>query len=785
MRNYEKKCCGIFVFLIILIISGVYILYTIKQTKKHSNKEIEFEFLKKINHQKEDDLNHDHQKLIDDFHQRTKEKSNLPEIDNSLCGIGWKYKNSTTTQECIRNFKWPNAVDPALQDNSINQCRDFFEFSCGKFNNDRFNSGKDSTFNYIHTTAAKTMNHIATEIILSVPPEQSKISSFHHACMQHNTGNNFSSSPTLQYLLSVTEQTVKKYDDLSSIWGKLQLFDIILPVELSFELNPFDSTQLIPMIKQSGLFDDPDLIETLNHLEDVTQRLTGIYTSVLASEWAKKIVSIEKDLKSIFQESRAVNLVEYIDSQNAKNDIIENWPVYFSNTRFNISLFIESANPSVQGKNPWIQLVKERPLWCYRPFFLDKIYDVIKRHSVSSWIVYTKHAIMFHLDNGEGSPQLDPEVHYAYHKQYDYRISLPWKTPRRFLIRSRSSFENSAQFQTCVALTEAYLPIVLDNYYINSYLPNDLRTKAFSTAEKIKQLYVNAVRKGTLFGYLSHEDRMLVADKLESVRVQIGTPNTWPIDRSDLFVNPESYMESILSIRKYHVEKNYRFFIQHAGYGLQVNGDTFFDGLVSNANAYYQHQLNTVTLTAGLLQPPIFSTLFDKISLYSRFGVMFAHELSHSIDPIGVLFDTRGTYNPWLSAEGKELYQKKLSCFVESYSVTTNQGNAHNGRQTLNENIADSCAIKIAYEAFYEDVLVSTGSPPSINQQKDFFVSYSQIYCESISKNQEQFLITHRSHAVNSLRVNNIVSQISDFESIWGCNRHDRSLLARNKCSIF
>lgn len=784
MRNYEKKCYGIFVFLIILIISGVYILYTIKQTKKHSSKEIEFEFLKKLNHQKEDASTHDHQKLIDDFHQRTKEKTNPPETD-SLCGIGWKYKNSTTTQGCVRNFKWPNAVDSELQDNNVNQCRDFFEFSCGRFNNDQYNNGKDSTFNYIHNAATKTMRDIATEIVLSVPPAQSKISSFHHACMHHNTGNNLSSSPTLQYLLSVTEQTVKKYDDLAFIWGKLQLFDTILPVELSFELNPFDSTQLIPMIKQSGLFDEPDLIETSEHLADVTQRLTGIYSSVLAAEWAKKIVSIEKDLKGIFQESKAVNLVEYINSQNAKNDVIENWPVYFLDTRFNISLFIEAASPSIQGKTPWMELIKRRPLWCYRPFFLDKLYDVIKRHSVSSWIVYTKHAILFHLDNGDDSPQIDPEIHYAYHKQYDFRISLPWKTPRRFLMQTHNFLDNSTQFQTCVALTEAYLPIVLDNYYINSYLSRDLRTHAFSVAERIKRFYVEAVRKGSIFNYLSHSDRNLIADKLESVRIQIGIPNTWPIDRSDLFVNTESYIESILSIRKYHVEKNYRFFIQHAGYGLQANSDTLFDGLVSNANAYYQHQLNTVTLTAGLLQPPIFSTLFDKVSIYSRFGVMFAHELSHSVDPIGVLFDTKGTYNPWLSPEGREQYRKRTDCFVDSYSITTNQGNVHNGKQTLNENVADNCAIKIAYEAFYEDVLVSTGSPPSVDQQKDFFVSYSQIYCESISKNQEQFLITHRSHAVNSLRVNNIVNQISNFELIWGCNRHDRSLIIKNKCSIF
>lgn len=783
MRIYELKCYGIILFLIILILSGVYILYSIKQTNSHKTHENNFVFLNKINQKEKTN----HEKLVDDFHKRTKKEVNIdPEKSTEFCGIGWKYKNNTVHHGCVRDFKWPNVVDHTLQDPSINQCRDFFEFSCGRFNGDRYNNGKDSTFNYIHEAAAKTMRDITNEIVLTVPPDQSKISAFHHACMRHNLENNLQLSPTLQHLLSVTDQGVTKYSDLPFLWGKLQLFDTILPLELSFELNPFDATQMIPMLKQSGLFDEPDLINTEEHLADVSKRLELVYPlKALASEWANKIVSIERDLKSIFQENKALNLVEYLNQYNGREDIIDNWVEYFSQSRFNITAFIEAANPSIQGKTPWMELLKARKLWCYRPFYIDKLYDVIKKHSVSTWIVYTKHAILFHLDNGDEALQIDPETQYAYHKQYDYRFSLPWKKPRKFLSRRTESFTNETQFQTCVGLTESYLPIVLDNYYVNSYLSEELRSRAFSIATKIKATYVKAITEGSFFSYLSKRDRLSFANKVDSVRIQVGIPNVWPIDRSDLFVDPESYIESVLSIRKYHVEKNYRFFVNHAGYNMEVNGDNLFDGLVSNANAYYQHQLNTVTLTAGLLQPPIFSVLFDKVSLYSRFGVMFAHELSHSIDTIGVLFDIKGTYNPWMTSEGNALYQQKLDCFVESYSTTTNHGNMHNGRQTLNENIADNCALKIAYETFFEDVLMTTRNPPTIEQQRNFFVSYAQIYCESISKSQEQFLISHRSHAVNSLRVNNVVNQVSNFESIWGCNRHDHSFSFKNKCSIF
>jgi predicted metalloendopeptidase len=730
-----------------------------------------------------------HDRTVDDFHRQKHLEvitpSQINNNDDNPCGVGWKYKNNSIVQGCTRNFKWPNVVDGTLQDPTINQCRDFFEFSCGKFNHDEYNKGKDSTFNYIHEMAAKTMRDITTQIVSSVPPDQSKISAFHHACMHHNSDENLQDSITFQHLLTAAEQSIKKYTDLPVMWGKLQLFDTILPIELTFEMDPFDSRRLIPMIKQSGLFDDPDLIASDDHLNDVAKRLELLYQKPIALEWAKQIVSIEKALKSIFYENKAGNLVTYLESYNGKDDIINDWVSYFIDFRFNITLFIESSNPTIAGRNPWMELIRERPLWCYHTSYFDRLADVIKRFSVSTWSVYTKHAILFHLDNGNNAPQLDPEVHYAYHRQYDHRYSLPWRKPRQFLIRHFESTTNTTQFKTCVGLTEAYLPVVLDNYYISSYLSEEVRSRALSIAENIKQTYIGVLRDTDAFSYLPVADKRAFLEKVNSVRIQIGIPRVWPIDRSELIVDSESYIESVLSIRKYHVEKSYRFFVEHASYNTEINEDTLFDGLVSNANAYYQHQMNAVTLTAGMLQPPVFSTLFDKVSLYSRFGMIIAHELSHSIDNIGVLFDVTGTYNPWLSPEGSELYRQRLSCFVDSYTVTTPQGNSHDGRKTLNENIADNCAIRIAYNAFLNDVHRTGNKKVTVDQQKNFFVSYSQLYCESISKNQEQLLISHRTHAVSSLRVNNVVTQIPDFDLIWGCNRYDRASTLKSKCSIF
>jgi predicted metalloendopeptidase len=679
-----------------------------------------------------------------------------------------------------------------MKDASINQCADFFGFSCGAFNNDAFNAGKDASFLYTHQVAANTMRFIVSSIVNTSAPDQSKVSGFHHACMEHGVDSaDFKRSHTLQTLLGTIDRTVKTYGDLASVWGMLQRYDTILPLELTFELDPSDSTRLLPMLKQSGLFDDAGMIESKEHMDDVSGRMAIIGAPAIAAEWAKQIVAIERAIALRSVRVPAANIIEYMEKHNGKDDVIHGWKDHFAHLSFDLSAFIEAANPGMSSSKPWLEAVQSRPLWAYRLDFIERLPELIRQFSVASWIVYTKHAVLFHINNGNDAPRLDPERHYAYHRQYDSRYSLPWQQPRRFLMQPicdtslaggplPPNMSPESKTDVCLSLTEAYLPVVLDNYFVNSYLPESAKRRTAEVALAVKDTMVRMIRAGEFFSFMPELDRLAMASKVDSVRMQIGTPNVWPIDRSALAVDPESYAESVLLIRKYHVDKNYRFFLGHVGGELEVNGDTLFDGLVSNANAYYQHQINTVIITAGLIQPPLFSTLFDRVSVYSRFGATIAHELAHSIDAVGILFDTTGTYNPWLSPEAAGLYANRRRCLIDVYTAPTPFGNTHDGKKTLNENIADLIGFTVAYRAFMDDV----GSEASVQDQRDFFLSYSQMYCEAMNRMQEMALIARRSHSLNSFRVNNVVTQHPTFDSLWECNRYDRGNHLKNTCSL-
>ena len=77
------------------------------------------------------------------------------------------------------------------------------------------------------------------------------------------------------------------------------------------------------------------------------------------------------------------------------------------------------------------------------------------------------------------------------------------------------------------------------------------------------------------------------------------------------------------------------------------------------------------------------------------------HELVHGFDFSGIGYDGDGNLRNWWDLESKKKYYEKTRCMVDQYNefVFSINGTNHtvNGRDTIDENIADNGGIKIAY----------------------------------------------------------------------------------------
>jgi predicted metalloendopeptidase len=621
--------------------------------------------------------------------------------------------------------------------------------------------GQDATFKHLYNNNQKIVRDIITSVVLSDP--SSKLSVFYNSCLRENVDIVTADSILVEKtLFAMIDNNIKSINDISFMMGVLQKYDTVLPLELSFELDPKNADILVPLLKQGGLFASSPLdIDTQEHFLSIFQRFQKYIRDKDARFMAKSVVDIEKSLAAIFSDTAARNIVEYIPVYESSDRIID-WRRFFSSfdSAFNLTAFFLGARPASIPSNLWMDSLYQSHLWCHTSLYIKQLSDVIRSHSIASWQNYFKHALLFHLVD-DGAPHIDPGSHYAFHREYDSQHSLPWRRIRRFLSITDSPSTNRSS--ECIFQTQAYLPVILDNYFVHSELDSLSRASAKDVVEFIRTTFINIIPRLSLFRNKGFEVINYAIQKIRSTVIHIGTPDSWPIDRSDLILTPSSFYENIIRIRQYHMEQNYKLFVNHIQSRDPVTPDELFDGLLTVANGVFQHQLNAITLNAGLLRPPIFSRLYDNIAKFARLGYLVAHELAHAIDENGSHFSATGSIYSWYTLDSSV-----KSCLISMYSVTTPRGNSQDGKRTLQENFADTVGFIVAYEAFLS-YQTTYGFPVTVDQQQEFYLAFSQLYCESLSQEEELRVLKSFSHSIGSVRVNSLVSQLSDFSSVWQC----------------
>jgi putative endopeptidase len=137
---------------------------------------------------------------------------------------------------------------------------------------------------------------------------------------------------------------------------------------------------------------------------------------------------------------------------------------------------------------------------------------------------------------------------------------------------------------------------------------------------------------------------------------------------------------------------------------------------------------NTETFSAGLLQPPYFDFQGDAASNYGSAGAGIAHEISHSFDELGNIYDAQGRLGNWWTAEDLAKYRAaaaKLVTQFDGYCPLTDL--CVNGQQVLSENIADLAGLLTAHDAYVmslkgkTDVVIG-----GLSGEQRFFLTFAQ-----------------------------------------------------------
>ncbi|HEV2103369.1 MAG TPA: M13 family metallopeptidase, partial [Candidatus Acidoferrum sp.] len=137
---------------------------------------------------------------------------------------------------------------------------------------------------------------------------------------------------------------------------------------------------------------------------------------------------------------------------------------------------------------------------------------------------------------------------------------------------------------------------------------------------------------------------------------------------------------------------------------------------------------NALSFPAAILEPPFFDANAPDAFNYGAIGAVIGHEVSHTFDAEGSAFDSKGRVRNWWTPADLAHFEASTQKLVEQYDKYKPFPDlALNGKQTIDENIADVAGIAASYDA-YHAALGGNKAPEQAGFSGDqqFFLAYGQ-----------------------------------------------------------
>ncbi|XP_025083823.1 endothelin-converting enzyme 1-like [Pomacea canaliculata] len=249
------------------------------------------------------------------------------------------------------------------------------------------------------------------------------------------------------------------------------------------------------------------------------------------------------------------------------------------------------------------------------------------------------------------------------------------------------------------------------------------------------------------------------------------------------FVNEDDFFGTSLDI-----------LVERTVYALQNLGRqeyrTEWSMPIYSVNAFYNPYVNEIVFPAGILTLPILVKNFTTAELYGNLGTVIAHEISHSFHGTGADFDEKGNLSQWWGQKDLKIFQNRSQCLVDQYNkFVDKEMNLHvDGSLTLDENIADNCALKQAFKA-YRSVIKERGREedqhPSLPYTPDqlFFIGFAQAWCSNYGPELRKVVMMN-DHSPNNFRVIGSIQNNKDFGRVFNCPV-GKPMNPKHKCEVW
>ena len=283
--------------------------------------------------------------------------------------------------------------------------------------------------------------------------------------------------------------------------------------------------------------------------------------------------------------------------------------------------------------------------------------------------------------------------------------------------------------------------------YVAKYFPPSSKA---AVEELVKNLVTAFDRRIDGLSWMAPVTKAQAKAKLKTLRVGVGYPEVWR-DYAGLVIRRDDPLGNAWRAGEWEYHH------QLAKLGRPVDrGEWWMTPQTVNAlNLPLQNGLN---FAAAILEPPFFDPNADAAVNYGATGATIGHEISHSFDSSGAEFNSEGKLANWWTADDAAHFKSASQRLVEQFNNYEPLPGLHiNGRQTLDENIADVAGLAAAYDAYRlslhgKELPVVEG----LTGDERFFLAFAQSWREKIRDAALRSQIISNEHAPDRERVQTV-----------------------------
>jgi putative endopeptidase len=277
--------------------------------------------------------------------------------------------------------------------------------------------------------------------------------------------------------------------------------------------------------------------------------------------------------------------------------------------------------------------------------------------------------------------------------------------------------EQRAREKRAVLAVDDALGEAVGKLYVARHFPPSEKARAQAMVARLLAAFRARIDR---LDWMAPETKARAKAKLAVLKVGVGYPDRWRdysglrVDAADAFGNAEraglfAYRQSLARL------------------GQPVDRDEWVM-TPQTVNAVNLPAMNALNFPAAILQPPYFDPRAPAAVDYANTGATIGHEISHSFDDQGALFDASGRLSNWWTDEDLAHFRAAAANLAAQFSAYEPYPGLHvNGQQTLSESIADLAGLAAAHDAY----LLLTGGRPApaskgLTGAQQFFVGYAQ-----------------------------------------------------------